>query len=192
METGIPILKQGFTKGCVYPRFHMVIAVWKRGVVSLDSPYGNRDHHMETGIRVSIWCSPFPCCDSVMEINYAQNGHVNCFLLHKFLLQWWKTHPTPYLTISCAYFCKSCYSCGNASCIAYLLSCMNTPLWCRFPCTCSVSFPVPQRTIYNELPPSLWFSGVTSSLHKPNASSLHQDCSMLLGQASRHGTHRHA
>ncbi len=88
METGI-------YKGCVYPRFHMVIAVLKRGVDSLDSPYGNGDHHMETGIPVSKCWSSFPCCDSVMEINYAQNGHVNCFLLHKCLVQWWKTHPTP-------------------------------------------------------------------------------------------------
>jgi hypothetical protein len=43
METGID-------KGCVYPCFHMVITIWKRGAVLLCFPYGNGDSHMETGI----------------------------------------------------------------------------------------------------------------------------------------------
>ena len=48
-----PIWKQGFTLsiwGCFYLCFHMVIAIWKRGAVSLSSLYGNGDSHMEMGI----------------------------------------------------------------------------------------------------------------------------------------------
>ena len=64
METGsrvigLPIWKRGFTLsiwGFVYPRFHMVIAMWKRGAVSLCSLYGNGDFHIETGWK---WESPF-------------------------------------------------------------------------------------------------------------------------------------
>ena len=58
---GLPIWKRGFTLsiwGCVYPCFHMVIAMWKRGAVSLCSlwkwgfPYRNG---VEIGISISIW-----------------------------------------------------------------------------------------------------------------------------------------
>ena len=59
-----PIWKRGFTLsiwGFVYPRFHMVIAMWKRGAVSLCSLYGNGDSPFPYGdlsIPVSIWWSP--------------------------------------------------------------------------------------------------------------------------------------
>ena len=64
METGsrvigLPIWKRGFTLsiwGCVYPRFHMAIAMWNRGAVSLCSIYGNGDSHIEMGWK---WESPF-------------------------------------------------------------------------------------------------------------------------------------
>ncbi len=49
----LPIWKWGLPVsiwGSAYPHFHMVITIWKRGPVSLCSPYGNGDTHMETGI----------------------------------------------------------------------------------------------------------------------------------------------
>ncbi len=46
MEMGLPIS----IWGCVYPHFHTVITMWKRGPVSLCSQYGNGDSHMVTGI----------------------------------------------------------------------------------------------------------------------------------------------
>ena len=47
--------------GCVNPRFHMAITIWKRGTVSLSSLYGNGDYHMEMVISkgcvnpITIW-----------------------------------------------------------------------------------------------------------------------------------------
>ena len=56
------------------PRFHMVIAIWKRGAISLCSLYGNGDSHMETGISNSPYgngepfhSAPYGNGDSHME-----------------------------------------------------------------------------------------------------------------------------
>ena len=145
METGscfivLPIWKRGFP----YGNGDFQFAIWKRGAVSFSSiwkrgfPYGNGDSRFLYGdphfhVLIPLW---------KFNYNYARNEHVNCFLLYKFLLLCWKTHPpTPMssLTILRVYFCNSCYSCGNASCIAYPLSCMNSHyLLCSFPCSCSV------------------------------------------------------
>ncbi len=70
IETGsrfirLPMWKQGFPLsiwGCDYHHFHMVIAIWKRGAVSLGSLYGNKDSPFPYGdvtIPVSIWWLPY-------------------------------------------------------------------------------------------------------------------------------------
>ncbi len=63
--------------GCVNPRFHVGISVWKWGAVSFDSPYGNGHSPFPYGdasIPVSIWGSPYENRESFLLIPHMETG----------------------------------------------------------------------------------------------------------------------
>ena len=85
IETGsrvirLPVWKWGLPVsiwGSVYPHFHMVITIWKRGTVSFRSLYGNGDQHiMEMVIsrKISISCPKFGGrYSSMRDLEVAKN-----------------------------------------------------------------------------------------------------------------------
>jgi hypothetical protein len=79
MGTGITIWKWGFSKGCVNPRFHMAITIWKRGTVSFSSLLmGMRSplrvsQSRESG-KISISCPKFGGrCSSMHDLEVTKN-----------------------------------------------------------------------------------------------------------------------
>ena len=62
---------------CVYPHFHMVITMWKRGAMSSGSLYGNGDSPFPYGdvsIPVSIWRSPYGNEEPFHSAPYMETG----------------------------------------------------------------------------------------------------------------------